>query len=101
MAFWIIVVDDDVTNLKVAGQILSKNNMRVTALKSGRGLLDYVRENGAPDLILLDINMPEMDGFETYTNFRALEKELGIQEIPIVLLTADEDKTNEDRKSVV
>ena len=97
MAFWIIVVDDDVTNLKVAGQILSKNNMRVTALKSGQGLLDYVREKGAPDLILLDINMPGMNGFETYKNYRALEEELGILETPIVFLTADEDKTNESK----
>ena len=97
MTGWIIVVDDDITNLKVAGQILSKNNMRVTALRSGKSLLDYVQENGAPDLILLDINMPEMDGFETLSNFRALEEKLGIQETPIVFLTADEDGTNESR----
>ncbi len=97
MASWIIVVDDDVTNLKMAGQILSKNNMRVTAVKSGANLLDYVRENGAPDLILLDIKMPEMDGFETYEKYRELEKELGIDNTPIVMLTADEDKANESR----
>ena len=97
MAVWIIIVDDDVTNLKVAGQILSKSNMRVTALKSGAGLLDYVREKGAPDLILLDINMPEMDGFETLTNYRALEKEMGIATTPIIFLTADEDMSNESK----
>lgn len=97
MASWIIVVDDDVTNLKIAGQILSKNNMRVTALKSGQALLDYVRDKGAPDLILLDINMPQMDGFETLENYRKLEEELSIQSTPIVFLTADEDKTNESR----
>ncbi len=97
MASWIIVVDDDVANLKMAGHILSKNNMRVTALKSGKSLLDYVREKGAPDLILLDINMPEMDGFETITKYRALEKELGINEVPIIFLTADEDGTSESR----
>ena len=89
MSSWIIVVDDDVTNLKMAGQILSKNNMRVTAVKSGQSLLDYVRQKGAPDLILLDIKMPEMDGFETYRRFRELEKELGIGETPVVMLTAD------------
>ena len=62
MADWVIVVDDDTSNLKMAGHILSKANMRVTALKSGQALLNYVKENGYPDLVLLDINMPEMDG---------------------------------------
>ena len=97
MACWIIVVDDDVTNLKMAGQILSKNNMRVTAVKSGQALLDYVSEHGFPDLILLDINMPEMDGFETYTNLRSLEDEKGVALTPVVMLTADEDKANESK----
>ena len=46
MASWVIIVDDDVTNLKIAGHILSKNNFRATALVSGKGLLEYVRENG-------------------------------------------------------
>ena len=97
MASWIIIVDDDVTNLKMAGQILSKNNMRATALRSGSSLLDYVKDKGAPDLILLDINMPQMDGFETYDKYRKLERELGIPETPIVFLTADEDNANESK----
>lgn len=97
MASWIIIVDDDVTNLKAAGQILSRNNMRVTALKSGKSLLEYVREKGAPDLILLDINMPGMDGFETLSAYRALEEELSISVTPVVFLTADEDGANESR----
>ena len=89
MAKWIMVVDDDTANLQMAGHILSKNNMRVTALKSGRALLDYIEKKGAPDLILLDIMMPEMDGFETLANLRQLEKNLGIPEIPVIFLTAD------------
>ncbi len=97
MASWIIIVDDDVTNLKMAGQILSKNNMRATALRSGSSLLEYVKDKGAPDLILLDINMPQMDGFETYDKYRKLERELGIPETPIVFLTADEDNANESK----
>lgn len=44
MADWIIVVDDDTGNLKIAGHILSKAGMRVTALKSGRMALDYIRK---------------------------------------------------------
>ena len=62
MAEWIVVVDDDTTNLKAAGRVLSDNGMRVTALKSGSLLLDYLGKN-TPDLILLDVLMPEMDGF--------------------------------------
>ncbi|MBR2527669.1 MAG: hypothetical protein IKE58_04245 [Blautia sp.] len=50
---WVIVVDDDVTNLKMAGRILSKNNMRVTALKSGIALIEYIKTNKRGLLILL------------------------------------------------
>lgn len=93
MSDWVIVVDDDVTNLKMAGTILSKNNMRVTALKSGQALLNFIAENDSPDLILLDINMPQMDGFET---LRALRKaEGGKNPIPVIFLTADENEESE------
>ena len=91
---WVVVVDDDVMNLKMAGTILSKHNMRVTALKSGTALLDYVKTN-RPDLILLDIRMPEMDGFETMT---LLKKVLPADEsIPVIFLTADENQESETR----
>ena len=96
MADWIVVVDDDSTNLKMAGHILSKHNKRVTALRSGQALLDYISGN-VPDIILLDINMPEMDGFETLHKLRELEQELHIEEIPVIFLTADEDKNTESR----
>ena len=92
---WIIVIDDDVTNLKIAGTILSKHQMRVTALKSGRAALDYIRKNGFPDLILLDINMPEMDGFET---LRLLKAEMiPGSEVPVVFVTGDEEDHQESR----
>lgn len=93
-ADWVVVVDDDVTNLKMAGHILSKEHMRVTALKSGRALLDYVRDN-RPDLILLDIRMPEMDGFETMSLLKA-QLPPG-QEIPVIFLTGDESAESETR----
>ena len=92
-----MVVDDDMANLQMAGTILSKNNMRVTALKSGQAMLNYITEHGTPDLILLDIMMPEMDGFETLKNLRKLEKSKGISETPVIFLTAD-DKTGTESK---
>ena len=95
MAKWIIVVDDDTANLHVAGHILSRNNMRVTALRSGKLLLDYIAKNGAPDLILLDIKMPDMDGFETLKRLREYESENCSEETPVIFLTADEDAETE------
>ena len=97
MAEWIVVVDDDVANLKMAGHILSKNNMRVSALKSGAALLDFLRDNN-PDLVLLDIMMPEMDGFETLEKLRAQERDMGINDgIPAIFLTADENDETETK----
>ena len=78
MADWVIVVDDDLANLKMAGHILSRANMRVTALKSGQALIDYIEANGKPDLILLDIKMPGMDGFETLTKLREESETKGL-----------------------
>ena len=93
MADWVVVVDDDVVNLKMAGTILSKHGMRVTALKSGTALLDYVHDN-QPDLILLDIKMPVLDGFETLERLKGSSDTAGI---PVIFLTADENEASETR----
>ena len=78
----------------MAGTILSRKNMRVTALKSGLTLLDYVKDNH-PDLILLDIKMPGLDGFETMERLKA-QMTPG-EEIPVIFLTADENQESEMR----
>ena len=92
MADWIIVVDDDENNLMMAGHILSTAHMKVTAMKSGRDLLAFLKEREVPDLILLDIKMPGMDGFETLTELRKLEK---AKEVPVIFLTADDKSETE------
>ena len=96
MADWIVLVDDDEMSLKMAGHILSKHDKRVTALKSGRALIDYVKDK-TPDLIILDINMPEMDGFETFVGLRTMEEELRKEKIPVVFLTAEDDTGKENK----
>lgn len=89
---WVVVVDDEVINLKMAGMILSKNNMRVTALKSGMELLEYVKMN-RPDLILLDIKMPGLNGLDT---LKTLNAQMSPSErIPVIFLTADENQDSE------
>ncbi|MBR0148179.1 MAG: response regulator [Lachnospiraceae bacterium] len=97
MTDWIVVVDDDATNLQMAGIILSKNKMRVTAFKAARLLLDFLRAGNRPDLILLDIRMPDMDGFEALDRIKELEKELEMEEIPVIFLTANENEDAETK----
>ncbi|MBQ9606360.1 MAG: response regulator [Lachnospiraceae bacterium] len=92
MADWVIVVDDDESNLKIAGRILSKANMRVTAMPSGQALINYIRDKDVPDLILLDVKMPEMDGFETMEALRAMDRG---RLVPVIFLTADEKEGTE------
>ena len=95
MAKWVIVVDDDTASLKMAGLILSKNNMRVTALKSGAAFLSYVTENGTPDIVLLDVNMPGLDGFQTLKRLRKIEADFELGDTPVIFLTSDEDSYTE------
>ena len=69
---WVLIVDDEATNLKIADRVLSRSGIRVTALESGQAMLDFLKENApsTPDLILLDTMMPGMDGFETLAKIR-------------------------------
>ncbi|MBQ9493013.1 MAG: response regulator [Oscillibacter sp.] len=89
---WVAVVDDDVTNLKTAGHILNQHSMRVSALKSGTALLEYLKTN-RPDLILLDVKMPGLSGFETFQAMK--ERMRPEEEIPVIFLTADESQASE------
>ena len=90
----VVLVDDDPFNLKIAKNILTKNDINVTTFRSGFELLDFLRED-IPDLILLDIMMPKLNGFETLNKVREFEKEKDIEEIPVIFLTSDDDNKSE------
>ena len=97
MGDWIAIVDDDMANLKVAGMILSRNNWKAAGMKSGKALLDYVRDNGTPKLVLLDVRMPEMDGIETMQKLRELEQEKGWPATPVLFLSGDENPGTKEK----
>lgn len=86
----ILVVDDDKTNLTLAQKILSPE-YRIAACNSGVAALKYLEKN-QPDLILLDINMPEMDGFEV---LKQLRKKVSSSTVPVIFLTADSQTDTE------
>lgn len=90
----VVVVDDDAIILRNANTILSEAGYKVTCLKSGRLLLDYVEKNTI-DMLLLDIKMPELDGFETLKLLREWEKKTERREIPLIFFTANDDCASE------
>ncbi len=82
----ILVVEDDVDLRGVTAMMLSESGYQVTTAQDGRAALDKVAEQ-MPDLILLDMRMPGMSGWEFTRQFRA---KYG-QAAPIVALTASHD----------
>lgn len=93
MAERIIVVDDDPIILKKALRSLTDAGMKVIGLKSGEQLLEYIKKNESPELILSDIRMPGMDGYETLAKLREIEKP-GC-ETPVIFLTGEDDEDAE------
>lgn len=86
----ILMVDDVTTNLKCATEVL-KGTYEISTAKSGRQALISLKES-IPDLILLDINMPEMSGYEV---MEKLKENPDTKDIPIIFLTAETDRESE------
>ena len=93
MSDWILVVDDDTSNLKMANRILSGENLRVSCLKSGEDATKFLQEN-RPDLILMDIHMPGMNGFD---KIAAIRENKETADITVIFLTADDDSNTEKK----
>jgi len=89
----ILVVDDAPSNIKVAHEIL-KDLYRTRVATSGAMALKAARHTPPPDLILLDVMMPEMDGYEVCTKLKA---DPLTREIPVIFLTAMTDASDETR----
>jgi DNA-binding response OmpR family regulator len=81
---YILVVDDNHENLKVVGNYLKEKNYKIALATDGESAMKIL-ENNKIDLILLDIMMPGMDGFEVC---RLLKEKEETKEIPIIFLTA-------------
>ena len=86
----IFLVDDDKVNLKTGNNTLG-DSYNVFTLDSGKRLIAML-EKVIPDLILLDIEMPEMNGYETIMQIKSNEK---TKNIPVIFLTASSDEENE------
>ena len=89
----ILIVDDTPTNLSVLFDLLTASGIKVFIAEDGEDALDKV-EYCRPDLILLDVIMPVIDGFETCRRLKASES---TKDIPVIFMTALSDPEDKVR----
>ncbi len=90
----VLVVDDDIRNVYALANALEKYNMKVLTAQNGYECLDMLQAEQDIDIVLMDIMMPEMDGYQTMRNIRTT---LELNDLPILALTAKAMKEDKDK----
>src|SRR5690606_3913007 len=81
----VLVVDDDVRNIFAMSSVLERHGMQVITAGNGQDAIARVSNGAAVDLVLMDIMMPGMDGYET---MRAIRQLPALRTLPIIAITA-------------
>ena len=81
----VLVVDDDMRNIYALSSVLEMSQMNVVCAQDGRKAIDELASNPAIDLVLMDIMMPEMDGYQALREIRKMER---FNSLPIIAVTA-------------
>ncbi len=92
----VLLVDDDMRNIFALTKVLSEHNMNISRAENGKVALEIIKQNPRFDVILMDIMMPEMDGYEAMREIRKIPKQ---RNTPIIALTAKAMK--EDRQKCI
>jgi CheY-like chemotaxis protein/signal transduction histidine kinase/HAMP domain-containing protein len=90
----IMVVDDDIRNIFALTSVLESHNMDVIHAENGQEAIELLKQNPGVEAVLMDIMMPEMDGYEAITAIRQMEQ---FEDLPIIALTAKAMKADRDR----
>jgi CheY-like chemotaxis protein/signal transduction histidine kinase/HAMP domain-containing protein len=90
----VLIVDDDVRNIFALTSALEAYDIKVVRAENGRACIEALNKNLDIDLVLMDIMMPEMDGYETIRAIRRIER---IEDLPIIALTARAMKVDRDK----
>jgi HAMP domain-containing protein/CheY-like chemotaxis protein/signal transduction histidine kinase len=90
----ILIVDDDVRNVFALTSVLEAHGMEVLYAENGKDGIELLRRNPEVDLILMDIMMPELDGYQTT---RAIREDEAFQQLPIISLTAKAMKGDREK----
>ena len=81
----VLVVDDDMRNIYALSSVLEMNQMNVVCAQDGRKAIEELASNPAIDVVLMDIMMPEMDGYQALREIRKMER---FSSLPIIAVTA-------------
>jgi chemosensory pili system protein ChpA (sensor histidine kinase/response regulator) len=81
----VMVVDDSITMRKVTGRVLERHDYEVNTAKDGVDALEKLHEQRVPDMMLLDIEMPRMDGYELAEHMKADPR---LRDVPIIMITS-------------
>lgn len=90
----VLIVDDEDSNLFALSSYLEALNMKIVVAKNGEAAIQLLRENKNPDIILLDMMMPVMDGYET---LGMLKQNNSFKQIPVIAVTARAMKGDKEK----
>src|SRR4030095_8948625 len=90
----VLIVDDDVRNIFALTSALEAHNIEVVHAENGQEGIDLLKSEPNIEAVLMDIMMPEMDGYEAITAIRRMEE---FKQLPIIALTAKAMKADRDR----
>ncbi|MEY4546229.1 MAG: hypothetical protein RL685_2424, partial [Pseudomonadota bacterium] len=90
----VLVVDDDVRNIFALGSVLERHGMKVFAAQMGREGIALLEKNADISIVLMDIMMPEMDGYQT---IQLIRKQAALKRLPIIALTAKAMKGDREK----
>ncbi|WP_249222668.1 response regulator [Noviherbaspirillum sp. L7-7A] len=90
----VLIIDDDLRNIFALSSVLERHQMRVLFAENGREGIELLESGATVDIVLMDVMMPEMDGYDTTRAIRRVER---FETLPIIMLTAKAMKGDREK----